>query len=76
VATPYLALSGTVIAGWLLARSAVAAIRRPGGDAGFAAAKVATSAHFVANILPETNADAARVAGGGEAALAFPIEAF
>jgi hypothetical protein len=76
VATPYLALSGTVIAGWLLARSAVAAIRRPGGDAGFAAAKVATSAHFVANILPETNADAARVASGGEATLAFPIEAF
>jgi alkylation response protein AidB-like acyl-CoA dehydrogenase len=73
VATPFLSVCGTVIAGWLLARSAAQA---NGADPAFSAAKHATAAFFAANILPEAEADAALVTGGGASTLGFPVDAF
>ena len=73
VATPYLSVCGTVIAGWLLARSAGQA---NGADPAFSEAKRATAAFFAANILPEAGADAALVTGGAPSTLAFPMESF
>jgi len=73
VATPYLSVCGTVIAGWLLARSAGQA---NGADPAFSEAKRATAAFFAANILPEAEAEAALVTGGAPSTLGFPMEAF
>jgi alkylation response protein AidB-like acyl-CoA dehydrogenase len=73
VATPFLSLCGTVIAGWLLAGSAA---NTEGTDPGFSEAKRATAAFFAANILPGANADAALVIGGAASTLAFPLDAF
>ena len=76
VATPFLSLCGTIVAGWLLARAAASAARLRAGDPGFAVAKAATAAFFIENLLPEANADAAQVTRGGPTTLGFPLEAF
>ncbi|GAB2175325.1 acyl-CoA dehydrogenase family protein [Dongia sp. agr-C8] len=76
VATPYLGLCGTVIAGWLLARAAAAAGNQSGLAPDFVAAKAATAAFFSSNLLVEAETEAARVTGGGASTLAFPLEAF
>jgi hypothetical protein len=76
VATPYLGLCGTVIAGWLLARAAKEARNQSGLAADFVAAKQATAAFFSSNILVEAISDAARVTQGGASTLAFPLDAF
>ncbi len=73
VATPFQALCGTVIAGWLLARSAAQA---NGADPAFSQAKRATAAFYAANILPEAEADAVLVTGGAASTLGFPVDAF
>ena len=57
-ATPYLRLSGLVIGGWLLARSALAASRLL-GDAGgsdviFLRAKIGTARFYTEQLLPQT----------------------
>ncbi len=52
--TPYLQLSGTVCAGWLMARQALAASRRLAageGDAAFLAAKIATARFYADHFL-------------------------
>jgi acyl-CoA dehydrogenase len=76
VATPYLGLCGTVIAGWLLARAAREARNQSGLAPDFVAAKQATAAFFISNVLVEASSEAARVTGGGASTLAFPLEAF
>jgi alkylation response protein AidB-like acyl-CoA dehydrogenase len=76
VATPYLGLCGTVIAGWLLARAAAAARNQSGLSADFVSAKQATAAFFSSNILVEAESEAARVTKGGASTLAFPLDAF
>jgi hypothetical protein len=76
VATPYLGLCGTVIAGWLLARAAVAARNQSGLAPDFVTAKQATAAFFSTNILVEAESEAARVINGGASTLAFPLNAF
>ncbi|MDQ7247264.1 acyl-CoA dehydrogenase [Dongia sedimenti] len=76
VATPYLGLCGTVIAGWLLARSAVEARNQSGLAPDFVTAKQATAAFFSSNILVEAETEAARVTKGGASTLAFPLDAF
>jgi len=76
VATPYLGLCGTVIAGWLLARAAKEARNQSGLAPDFVAAKQATAAFFISNILVEATSEAARVIKGGTSTLAFPLEAF
>jgi alkylation response protein AidB-like acyl-CoA dehydrogenase len=76
VATPYLGLCGTVIAGWLLARAAKEARNQSGLAADFVTAKQATAAFFSSNILVEATSEAARVIGGGSSTLAFPLDSF
>jgi hypothetical protein len=56
-ATPYLRLSGLVIGGWLLARSALAASRllrnASGPDAVFLQDKIATARFYTEQLLPQ-----------------------
>lgn len=73
-ATPYLALCGSVLGGWLLARSAVEAGRQ--ADGAFAAAKLKTARFYVDNLLGETAGLAGAVIRGAESTLAFDDEDF
>jgi alkylation response protein AidB-like acyl-CoA dehydrogenase len=56
-ATPYLRLSGLVIGGWLMARSALAASRLlrtvDGADAAFLREKIATASFYTGQLLPQ-----------------------
>ena len=56
-AAPYLRLSGLVIGGWLMARSALAAsrlLRTAGGaDAAFLQEKIATARFYAGQLLPQ-----------------------
>jgi alkylation response protein AidB-like acyl-CoA dehydrogenase len=73
-ATPYLALCGSVLGGWLLARSAVEAARQD--NAAFAAAKLKTARFYAENLLGETSGLAGAVIRGAESTLAFADEDF
>jgi hypothetical protein len=58
-AVPYLKLCGTVIAGWLMQRSAQAAtlqLARGVADADFLAAKRITAQHYALHVLPQADA--------------------
>uniref|UniRef100_UPI00333E3817 acyl-CoA dehydrogenase n=1 Tax=Castellaniella defragrans TaxID=75697 RepID=UPI00333E3817 len=63
---PCLIQAGTVHAGWLLARSALAAARaiREGSSDDFYPAKIATAVVYAAHVLPRANALADAVAAG------------
>ncbi|MGH6946325.1 MAG: acyl-CoA dehydrogenase [Kiloniellales bacterium] len=76
-ATPYLRLCGTVIGGWLLAKSALAAVRREENSAGdpLLAAKPATAAFYVENILPQASGLARAATRGSDALLAMDADA-
>jgi 3-(methylthio)propanoyl-CoA dehydrogenase len=56
-ATPYLRLSGLVVGGWLMARSALAASRllrtASGSDAVFLREKIGTAHFYIAQLLPQ-----------------------
>jgi 3-(methylthio)propanoyl-CoA dehydrogenase len=67
-ATPYLALCGSTLGGWLLARAALAA-QADGGA--FAAAKLKTARFYADNLLGETAGLAGAVIRGAESTLAF-----
>jgi hypothetical protein len=73
-ATPYLALCGSVLGGWLLARSAVEAARQD--NATFAAAKLKTARFYAENLLGETSGLAGAVIRGADSTLAFADEDF
>jgi alkylation response protein AidB-like acyl-CoA dehydrogenase len=78
-ATPYLALLGTTVGGWLLARSAFAAQRRLAADraaAGNLDAKQAVAHFYAAGILPQAEALASAVIGGSDAALLLAEDQF
>jgi len=65
VSVPYLKLSGYVLGGWLLAKSAaIAADRLDGGERTFYAAKIRTAAFYAAQVLPLADALARVVAAG------------
>jgi len=59
---PYLALFGTVVGGWLMARLALAA--REHGDAGFTAAKFGTARFYAEHYLPRAPAYLPAILGG------------
>ena len=64
-ATPYLRQMGTVIGGWLLARSAVEALKEPAGyDAEFLKEKVVTSRFYGEQLLPQAGGLVPAVKGG------------
>jgi hypothetical protein len=77
VAQPYLNLCGTVIAGWLLGRSAQAAARRLAageGDTAFLKAKIAMARFYADNILAESASFDAQVKNGAPSLLALDPE--
>jgi hypothetical protein len=64
-ATPYLRQFGTVLGGWLMARTAVAALGEPPGfDSAFLAEKVTTARFYGEQLLPMANGLAPAVKGG------------
>jgi alkylation response protein AidB-like acyl-CoA dehydrogenase len=79
-ASPYLALCGTVMGGWSLARQALAAqSRAANGDAGNRAlldGKMAAARFYADNLLPMSDALATQVTDGGATTLAFTSELF
>lgn len=64
-ATPYLTQFGTVLGGWVMATSAVAAKRRPGEySEDFLTQKVITARFYGEHLLPRSNGLIATVKGG------------
>jgi hypothetical protein len=53
IATPYQRLLSTVVAGWLMARSALIATRLGPGDDEFLQTKIVTARFYASNVLPE-----------------------
>lgn len=73
---PYLMLAGTLLAGWQLARSWLAAAELPPAEAEFARAKRATAAFHCAHLLPRCGALRDAVVMGADSVMALPAEAF
>ena len=75
---PYLRLAGIVVAGWNMARAALAAQAKiAGGDTDpFYAAKVATARFYADHILTQAPALRASIVGGAEGTLALTEEQF
>jgi len=64
-ATPYLRQMGTVVGGWLMARSAVEALKGPAGyDAEFLKEKVVASRFYGEQLLPQAGGLVPAVKGG------------
>jgi alkylation response protein AidB-like acyl-CoA dehydrogenase len=53
IATPYQRMLSTVVAGWLMARSALIATRLGPGDDEFLQTKIVTARFYALNVLPE-----------------------
>ncbi len=72
IATPYLRLFGTVAGGWMLARSALAALewKDAGGDAAFCDAKVHTATFYCEQIVPQTKGLLPQITNGGSTVMA------
>ncbi|MCA0189093.1 MAG: acyl-CoA dehydrogenase C-terminal domain-containing protein, partial [Proteobacteria bacterium] len=65
-------LTGIVVGGWLMARSAqIAAGRLDGADAGFYKAKLATAAYFAKHVIPEANSYRDAIVNGSAEVLAL-----
>ncbi|WP_243612568.1 acyl-CoA dehydrogenase [Shimia aestuarii] len=73
---PFLMLTGTLAAGWKLAKAALAAEARlqTGEDPAFMTQKIATALFYAQHILPECSAEKARILHGAGSVLnaAFP----
>lgn len=73
---PFVMLTGTLAAGWKLAKAALAAQSafEAGEDASFMTQKIATALFFAQHILPECQAEQARITHGSRSLLdaAFP----
>jgi acyl-CoA dehydrogenase len=66
-ATPYLRQFGTVIGGWLMARSAIAAKASPAEhDDEFLADKVVTTRFYGEHLLPQASGLIPTIKGGNE----------
>ncbi|MDD3353525.1 acyl-CoA dehydrogenase C-terminal domain-containing protein [Zoogloea sp.] len=69
---PFLKLTGIVVGGWLMARSAqIAAGRLNDADGDFYKAKMATAAYFAQHVIPEANSYRDAIVNGAEAVLAL-----
>ena len=75
----YLMLSGTVIGGWLMARSAVAAaaaLRANASNVAFLQAKISTATFYMHHVLPRANSFAAIVRSDTALVTSVPPESF
>ncbi|WP_153161942.1 acyl-CoA dehydrogenase C-terminal domain-containing protein [Zoogloea sp. 1C4] len=69
---PFLKLTGIVVGGWLMARSAaIAATRLDATDGDFYKAKLATAAYFAQHVIPEANSYRDAIVNGAESVLAL-----
>ena len=77
-ATPFLHLTGTVVGGWLMARSALAAHRRSAtdGDRAFLEAKIITARFYAEHIMPRVHALLPEITEGGGSVLALAEDQF
>jgi acyl-CoA dehydrogenase len=78
-AVPFLRLWGTVIGGWLMAKSALAAkakLAAGNGDTGFLKAKIVTARFYGEHILPRAGAYKAGATAGSETVMAMAEDAF
>ena len=77
-ATPFLHLTGTVVGGWLMARSAVAAHRKlaNGGDRAFLEAKIVTARFYAEHVLPRVHALLPEITEGSGSVLALSEDQF
>jgi 3-(methylthio)propanoyl-CoA dehydrogenase len=79
VASPYLTLVGTVVGGWLLAKSALAARQRRSDGVqhrNYLAAKESVAQFYATNLLPEAGGLSAVVASGADSTLALAEDQF
>ena len=69
---PFLKLTGIVVGGWLMARSAqIAADRVDEADGDFYKAKLATATYFAQHVIPEANSYRDAIVNGADAVLAL-----
>ncbi len=69
---PFLKLTGIVVGGWLMARSAaIAAERLDAADGDFYKAKIGTATYFAQHVIPEANSYRDAIVGGAESVLAL-----
>ena len=69
---PFLKLTGIVVGGWLMARSAqIAAGRVNDADGAFYKAKMATAAFFAQHVIPEANSYRDAIVNGSASVLAL-----
>jgi butyryl-CoA dehydrogenase len=76
---PYLKLAGITHGGWQMARAALAAARKlkkPGADAEFLHAKIATARFFADHMLTSVPGIGKSITHGAAGALALQVEAF
>ena len=77
---PYLMLAGNLMAGWQLARGALAAMQNPQGtaehSAAFMAAKVTTAQFYAQHVLPQTTAQRDAIVNGAGSVLGLALEAY
>ena len=77
-AVPYLRLTGIVVGGWLMAKSAAIAVKRleGGSEDGFYKAKLATATYFADHQLPQAIALSTAITGGSRSILDLPDSLF
>lgn len=68
-AVPYLMLAGNLVAGWQMARAALAANAATADDPEFMTAKIATARFYAQHLLPETALQRTRIVEGAESLL-------
>ena len=75
---PFLKLTGIVVGGWLMAKSALVAAKyiAEGSSDGYYKAKLATAEYFATHQLPFAAAYAAEVMGGAAAVFGLPEDLF
>lgn len=76
VAVNFLMGTGTIIAGWLLAKSALIAQQKKSEDAEFYDAKVTTARFYFEQIMPRATAYFTAVHAGSETIMALSVEQF
>ncbi|MBK6356105.1 MAG: acyl-CoA dehydrogenase C-terminal domain-containing protein [Betaproteobacteria bacterium] len=75
---PFLKLTGIVVGGWLMAKSAAIAVKHlaEGTTDDFYKAKLATATYFAAHQIPFAAAYAAEIIGGSDSVFALPENLF
>ena len=77
---PYLMLAGNLVAGWQLARGALAALNHAGGTAehsvAFMSAKVVTAQFYAEHVLTKTSAQRDAIVDGAASAMGLDLAAF